>query len=171
MQIIDPGRKHITNAEISTHVTSLLAKYTSENRTASGPNFPIPESLTRVLKDVSSALSSQPSTTTSSSSSTPTSILVTTGKLGKELRGFAPKLLSSEICQIVNLRPKDRVELGVIVEELDERMRQDTQDRLLEIVRRGGEGGEVEGDGQGNVNGDVEMNREVNGVNGSEGGK
>lgn len=80
-----------------------------------------------------------------------------TATLSAKLRAPPYKLLSSEIVQIVNTRPRDLTELGVCVEEADMRFNEEELESLLTLVMESLEGGDEEG-----ANG-------VNGTNGTNG--
>jgi hypothetical protein len=110
------------------HVTELEAKYQSQNRLST-----IPPNLKAALRDVKTCLSRPPTANPSDvilHGTIPKKHIVRlTETLVKKFR-----LLPSEALMIINHRPVTREELAGLVEELDERMDEERQEKLLEAI-------------------------------------
>jgi hypothetical protein len=84
-----------------------------------------------------------------------------TSTLGAKVRALPYKLLSSEVVQIVNTRPRDLTEFGVCVEEADMRFSKEELKGILKLVteslQEGAEVNRTNGvNGVGEVNGTSE---------------
>lgn len=118
------------NGLILHHITELEVKYASQNRLAT-----IPPNLKAALRDVKTCLSRPPT-------ASPDDVILH-GKLPKaqvvrlsELLVKKFKLLPGEALMIVNHRPVVKEELAGLIEELEDRMDEEKQDRLLEAVSK-----------------------------------
>jgi len=150
MKIVDAGTQQLPNGLILHHITELESKYASQNRLST-----IPPNLRAALRDVKTCLSRPPTANPEDvilhGKIPRRNIVILTQKL---VNNF--KLLPSEALMIINHRPVTKEELAGLIEELEDRMDEENQDKLLEAV--GKELGNVRAAdvGNGAVNGDAD---------------
>ncbi|KIW02618.1 hypothetical protein, variant 1 [Verruconis gallopava] len=131
MKIKDPGTQQIPNGLVLHHVTELEAKYIAQKRMNT-----IPDNLKAAIRDVKTNLSRPPTVHPADQVAAGTIPKKRVVRLVQRLTGREFKLLPSEALMVVNHRPILREELSGLLEELEDRMSEEKQDRLLELVSK-----------------------------------
>ncbi|KAF2663094.1 hypothetical protein BT63DRAFT_430655 [Microthyrium microscopicum] len=129
MRIIDPGTQPLSNAEVLAHLTS---------QPTTIPNYPgiheLPEELKKITRETITYLSrpTQPASRSRAPAAlNPDAI----HNLTTTLKNKPWRLLQSEILQILNHVPREITELGMVVEELDQRFEPEQQELLLKVIQ------------------------------------
>ncbi|KIW02619.1 hypothetical protein, variant 2 [Verruconis gallopava] len=96
----------------------------------------IPDNLKAAIRDVKTNLSRPPTVHPADQVAAGTIPKKRVVRLVQRLTGREFKLLPSEALMVVNHRPILREELSGLLEELEDRMSEEKQDRLLELVSK-----------------------------------